>query len=298
MTRLARRGFTLVELLVVIGIIAILIGILLPTLRGARERAYNAQCLSNLRQIGMAALMYANENRGQYPCSLGTKGGATLQKFLDWGTDLQMGETPGNDRYSVREAFARCLGIRNAKVVPSNKVAVPVMYCPVALQTHVIGSTGNFNDDPVNFLDAPPSGQAGGKFLYSWLANPWSSKSVADAGGNVDLAAAFFFWHMDVMPNGPNDNTPHDPARPCKPGIDYLRRTSDHNPAQVAIASDQSRQATVGWFWMHGNGSTAPQKGWKNNLYGDGHCEQVRADQTRARWGPDFGPGKAGPTGW
>ena len=62
------RGFTLVELLVVIGIIALLISILMPTLSRARESAKAAASLSNLRQLGNGVLMYINEYRGFYPC--------------------------------------------------------------------------------------------------------------------------------------------------------------------------------------------------------------------------------------
>jgi prepilin-type N-terminal cleavage/methylation domain-containing protein/prepilin-type processing-associated H-X9-DG protein len=67
-----RAGFTLVELLVVIGIIAVLISILLPTLNRARESARSVKCLSNMRQLSEAVFMFAQDHKGYMPGRAGS----------------------------------------------------------------------------------------------------------------------------------------------------------------------------------------------------------------------------------
>jgi len=74
-----RMAFTLVELLVVIGIIAVLISILLPSLTRAREAANRTACLSNLRSIGQMFLLYAQFNKDQVP--LGTRSNIYLENY-------------------------------------------------------------------------------------------------------------------------------------------------------------------------------------------------------------------------
>jgi prepilin-type N-terminal cleavage/methylation domain-containing protein/prepilin-type processing-associated H-X9-DG protein len=87
------RGFTLVELLVVIGIIALLISILLPALGKARETAYRVKCASNLKQIGLAFTMYLGDNKGVFPAS-GIKDTNVSFSWISWENYTTAGLTP------------------------------------------------------------------------------------------------------------------------------------------------------------------------------------------------------------
>ena len=98
-------GFTLVELLVVIGIIALLISILMPALSRARQQADAVKCLSNIRQVGTALYMYASENRGYYP--FGARGDVVALEDWIWWQD---GEPRGAGTKVEQSPIAKYIG--------------------------------------------------------------------------------------------------------------------------------------------------------------------------------------------
>lgn len=90
LSRFHRRGFTLIELLVVIAIIAILAAILFPVFARAREAARTTQCVSNMRNIGMAMAMYAQDNDEIHVAPLkGAPGSDSLNNNPTWDRLIQ-----------------------------------------------------------------------------------------------------------------------------------------------------------------------------------------------------------------
>lgn len=251
-------GFTLVELLVVIGIIAVLVAMLLPALTRARDASLGVQCLSNLRQLGAATHMYMNEFGGQMPiCAYYKPGpGGVTDPVADHRAVMENDWTTTLAVYLGRRDFVYDKSAARPNPDVNRKNKMQLYMCP---------KTGDAEIDRASNCWRAPRTYAITYYTSMIAAYPWRYTMVK---GNRWKAAEFMMF-ADVNANCP------DPAVGGTTFSYYFGKFSDTAMVAFRHSKQGDPNETLGSYLGAGPVFRFKPSGNANAVFLDGHAESL-----------------------
>jgi len=270
-SRRQHAGFTLVELLVVIGIIAVLISILLPTLAAARRQASQVQCASNMKQIAMAVLMYTQDNKGRLiPCQI-KNGGDCYTNGWWYATELVRGN------YIKAPNMFPVAG--QPAVFPHNNV----FRCPEGIDdSNLKGGAGDYPTDAKNNeyqLTNETQAKAEGFGIPSWYM--LNSRNLSGSGAwpptSSDAKVMPFLYFNNATGSEPSTSL-HDPK--WQRTLSMIKRTaefvmiveaSDSNWPDQGVSAKYPTNLLNRLGARHGKKTANGADAWTNFAFFDGH---------------------------
>jgi len=225
--RSRRNGFTLIELLIVIAIIAILAALLLPTIERVRARARRAQCVSQLRQIGIAFLSFSHDHNGDFPMKVSTNFGGS-REFVEAANRI------GGDFYfAFRHFQALSNYLANARILvcPVDRRASTTNFAGLGNENisyfvNVAASAGDSDSmvaGDANLVDATPRIRpAGGRTLLWNGERHHLAGNVLFGDAHVEQLNNLTFGSLGVTPGPPPDiHVPVPPPHARPDGGDH-----------------------------------------------------------------------------
>lgn len=210
---MSRRAFTLVELLVTIAIITVLAGFALPALSKARESSKRTQCLSNLRQIGLAMQNFCSDNNGRFPFVTDyaktwdqylVERGLLDKKSLVCPSDTKVRTTPSAIKRSY--AYNGYFGSMKTPQQPNTIEAIPARVAKPLSGVVLLGDRGTSVSiygsascaDAYAQSDCNSTHVTGANFLFADLHAEWSNDTGNMSGGAATVATWLQHWRCDV----------------------------------------------------------------------------------------------------
>jgi prepilin-type N-terminal cleavage/methylation domain-containing protein/prepilin-type processing-associated H-X9-DG protein len=275
-------GFTLVELLVVIGIIAVLVGLLLPALNKARRQAYSAQCASNMRQLALGVLQYCIDNNGRLiiedidAIPNQTKDGSYADGF-GWQHELM------HQKYVSAPNEFETTTVVNSQITPNYFPIGTVFRCPESTDVAQNGAgpdTGYPTDGQcagyrtMPVADPRADGQPAYGVATSYMLNS-RANTAANRDGGTNTTPFVWFYQADTDPTGIGVD---DPA--YRRNLSMIKRSAQVVMLLETTALDwtiqNSAYQTTGVYTdriaaRHGSKSTNGLNAYANFAFFDGH---------------------------